>query len=184
MGDGQAYFGRIYRRYYGALRRFVGRRVIYGEVDDVTAEVFVVAWRRFAELPAEESVLPWLYGIERRVLANEFRRSRRADALADQVAAQPARSAGTDHAEAVADQLAIAAAFDRLRADDREVLRLVAWENLTGAEVATVLGCARTTAAMRINRARRRLLKSLHNSEPARHSESTVTVTAANGANR
>lgn len=184
MGDGHTRFGRIYRRHYGDIRRFAGRRVAEGEVDDVTAEVFIVAWRRLSESPAEERVLPWLYGIARRVLANEFRRSRRADALVDHVAGQSAGPAGTDHAEAVADRLTTAAAFDRLREEDREVLRLVAWENLTGAEVAIVLGCARTTAAMRINRARRRLLKTLHDSEPRRSSEQVGTVSTAEGANR
>ncbi|RCW40220.1 RNA polymerase ECF family sigma subunit [Halopolyspora algeriensis] len=183
MGDGQTRFGHIYRRHYGDIRRFVGRRVAEGDVDDVTAEVFVVVWRRLSESPAGDRLLPWLYGIARRVLSNEFRRVRRAHALAEHVAAQPAEPAGTDHAAAVADRLAMAAAFDRLREDDREVLRLVAWENLTSAEVATVLGCARTTAAMRINRARRRLLDALRRGA-SRELRGGSAVAAAEGAKR
>ncbi|MGW5050374.1 sigma factor-like helix-turn-helix DNA-binding protein [Actinokineospora sp. NPDC004072] len=61
----------------------------------------------------------------------------------------------------VVDRLVLAEAFDRLTERDQEVLRLVAWEQLTAAEVAVVLGCARTTAAMRISRAGRRLLRAL-----------------------
>ncbi|NYH79410.1 RNA polymerase sigma-70 factor (ECF subfamily) [Actinopolyspora biskrensis] len=183
MADGQTYFGRIYRRHYGDVRRFVGRRLAEDEVEDVAAEVFVVAWRRLADMPAEERVLPWLYGIARRVLANEFRRARRAQDLAEHVASQPEHRNG-DHAEAVTDRVAAAAAFDRLRENDREILRLVAWENLSTAEIATVLGCARTTAAMRVRRARRRLFKSLHGPEHTRPAEPSVTASAAEGANR
>ncbi|WP_233257810.1 RNA polymerase sigma factor [Micromonospora sp. S4605] len=40
---------------------------------------------------------------------------------------------------------------------DQEILRLVGWEELTVSEAAQVLGCTRTTAAVRLHRARRRL---------------------------
>ncbi|WP_223874644.1 sigma-70 region 4 domain-containing protein [Salinispora fenicalii] len=46
---------------------------------------------------------------------------------------------------------------DQVPEADREVLRLVAWERLTAAEAAVVLGCSRATFAMRLLRARRRL---------------------------
>ena len=44
-------FEQIYRRHYDAVRCYLGRRLAADEVDDATAEVFVVAWRRFGELP-------------------------------------------------------------------------------------------------------------------------------------
>ena len=40
---------------------------------------------------------------------------------------------------------------------DQEILRLIGWEDLTVSEAATVLSCTRTTAAVRLHRARRRL---------------------------
>ncbi|WP_216216866.1 RNA polymerase sigma factor [Amycolatopsis aidingensis] len=158
-------FDRIYRRYYTAVYRFVGRRVASAQVDDMTAEVFVVMWRRLGEMPREDRVLPWLYAVARRVLANETRRVQRARALAEQMADQAELRLGGDHAEAVIDRQLVAAAFDRLDERDQEVLRLVGWEGLSSAEVAAVLGCARTTAVMRISRARRRLLKGLRAQE-------------------
>lgn len=179
MGDGRTYFDRIYRRHYGDIRRFVGRRVAHSDVEDVTAEVFVVAWRRLADLPTDHRLLPWLYGVARRVLANEYRRAQRADALAERVGAQAAPP-GEGHADVVADRLTVAAAFDRLRDGDREILRLVAWEELTSTEIAVVLGCRRTTAAMRINRAHRRLLKALRSADHV--SAAPTAVTAAEGA--
>ena len=45
----------------------------------------------------------------------------------------------------------------RLSADDRELLRLTAWEQLTRDEIATVLGCSANAVAIRLHRARRRL---------------------------
>lgn len=162
MADRRDRFGHVYRRNYGEVVRYLGRRLAADRVEDAAAEVFVVAWRRVGELPTDDWVLPWLYGVARRVLANELRRARRAAGLAEQVAAQPSVHAVADHAGPVADRLAIAEAFDQLGEEDQEVLRLVAWEQLNSAQVAAVLGCARTTAAMRIHRARRRLLARLN----------------------
>ncbi|WP_238323982.1 sigma factor-like helix-turn-helix DNA-binding protein [Salinispora pacifica] len=48
------------------------------------------------------------------------------------------------------------------------MLRLVAWERLTAAEAAVVLGCSRATFTMRLMRARRRLRAQLDGSVPTR----------------
>ena len=159
MGDQQARFEQIYLQHHRDVRRYVGRRLVEPEVDDATADVFVVAWRRLAELPPDDRVLPWLYSVARRVLANEYRRARRARTLVEQIGEQQPNA---DHADAVADRMAVAAAFDDLTEADQEIIRLVAWESLNSTQVAAVLGCARTTAAMRISRARRRLSRALH----------------------
>lgn len=154
-------FERLYRRHYHDVRRFVARRLAGDGIDDVVAEVFTVLWRRFGEAPGDERVLPWLYGVGHGVLANEYRSSRRRRRLTDHLAAQPVRGPSPDHAEQVSHRQSVAEAFDALGEADREVLRLVAWENLTSSEIALVLGCARTTAAMRVRRARHRLLHQL-----------------------
>ena len=44
----------------------------------------------------------------------------------------------------------------QLPARDAEVLRLDAWEQLTGEELAYVLGCSTAAARVRLHRARRR----------------------------
>jgi RNA polymerase sigma-70 factor (ECF subfamily) len=48
-----------------------------------------------------------------------------------------------------------------LGADDREVLTLAAWEGLDAGEIATVMGCSRNAARIRLHRARRRLAREL-----------------------
>ncbi|MFI7634921.1 RNA polymerase sigma factor [Nonomuraea sp. NPDC049400] len=57
-------------------------------------------------------------------------------------------------------------AFKRLSDDDRELLALVAWEGLSGAEIAKVLGCSRGAARIRLHRARKRLAKELADLDP------------------
>ncbi len=59
--------------------------------DDVVAEVFVVCWRRFEDVPADP--LPWLLGVARRVLSTQRRGERRRGALRERLAeAVPASS--------------------------------------------------------------------------------------------
>jgi RNA polymerase sigma-70 factor (ECF subfamily) len=52
-------------------------------------------------------------------------------------------------------------ALGRLSADDRELVTLIAWEGLTPAEAATVLGLSSGTARVRLHRARTRLRAAL-----------------------
>lgn len=102
------------------------------------------------------------------MLANEYRRQSRAQRLVEHVAAQPGARTGVDSTASIAEREQIAAAFEELRESDREVLRLVAWERLNTCQAAAVLECGRTTAAMRLHRARRRLLTALD-----RHADAT-----------
>ncbi|MFG2050417.1 RNA polymerase sigma factor [Micromonospora sp. NPDC048935] len=160
MDGSEDRFTELYERYHGDVWRYVARRVVGPDVGDVVAEVFLVAWRRLREVPAE-SALPWLYGVARLVLANEARGRRRWRELTLRVAAEPDQSVMADHADEVISQRDVAMALDRVPDLDREVLRLVAWERLSAAEAAVVLGCSRATFAMRLMRARRRLRSQL-----------------------
>ena len=54
-------------------------------------------------------------------------------------------------------RLTIEAALEQLPDKEREALRLLAWDGLSTAEAAVVLGCTRATLAVRMHRARRRL---------------------------
>ncbi|MFF0658377.1 MULTISPECIES: sigma-70 family RNA polymerase sigma factor [Micromonospora] len=160
MDGSEDRFTELYERHHGDVWRYAARRVVESDVGDVVAEVFLVAWRRLRDVPAE-SALPWLYGVARLVLANEARSRRRWRELTLRVAAEPDQSVVADHADEVISQRDVAVAFDQVPDGDREVLRLVVWERLTAAEAAVVLGCSRATFAMRLMRARRRLRSQL-----------------------
>ena len=54
-----------------------------------------------------------------------------------------------------------AVAFAKLRVDERELLALVAWEELDVGEIAQVYTCSRNAARIRLHRARRRFAREL-----------------------
>ncbi|PFG39931.1 RNA polymerase sigma-70 factor (ECF subfamily) [Georgenia soli] len=147
-------FDRLYEAHLPDLRAFIYRRIPPAQVDDVVAETFLVAWRRIAEVPAEPR--PWLFGIARRVMLTT-RTQGRWLALQVRLAAEPP-GRPQELAGDVAARLDLTRAWSRLTAGEREVLSLIAWDGLTVAEAATVLGCQPGTFRMRLMRARRHLL--------------------------
>lgn len=138
------------RRYL--YRRLTGTADPASTADDLTADVLLIAWRRQADVPAGAE-LPWLYAVARRVLAN-FRR-RPEDVLVADLGALDAIDEA-DPAEIVTGDAALADAWRSLLPRDREVLRLVAWEGLNGAQLATALGISEGGAAAALSRARSR----------------------------
>src|SRR5439155_83532 len=81
-----------------AVFAYARRRATKDEADDVVSETFLVAWRRFDELPAEP--LPWLIGTARKVLANRRRSDDRRDALVVRLRSLPGSSPSADPGEA------------------------------------------------------------------------------------
>jgi RNA polymerase sigma-70 factor, ECF subfamily len=140
------------------LRRYLARRTDAETAADVLGDTLLVAWRRFDDVPAEP--LPWLYGVARKVLANHRRGAERRSALADRARAH-ATPFAPDPADAVGLRADLVRALAGLSETDRELVRLVAWEGLSVAEAADVLGCRRGTAAVRLHRARKRLRAAL-----------------------
>ncbi len=151
------------------LRRFLLRRTGPDTADDVLAETLLVCWRRFDDLP--EPALPWAYGVARNVLANAQRSERRQQRVAARVASvDPPREEA--EAEGPRDD-AVHDALAGLGDDDAELLRLWAWEQLTPAEIATVLGVTPNAVSVRLHRARARLAEELGKIEAgAGHEES------------
>ncbi len=145
------WFRSMYARHYADVVRYGLRRLDGGPAaEELAQEVFLVAWRRRWDVPA--LALPWLYGVARRLLANHWRAQRAAPPpgpLPDHPAA--------DRHDGVTALLDVRAALTRLSEDDQEILRLVAWEQLSTSEAALVLGCGATAAKVRLHRARRRL---------------------------
>ena len=87
------------------------------------------------------------------VLANEYRPQTRQDRLHERLAGL----AMDEHEDLAAERIWVVEALHRLSDADQEVLRLSAWEDLTGADIAAVLNCSNSAAAVRLHRARQRL---------------------------
>jgi len=153
-------FELLYAQLYAPISGYVVRRV--GNPEDaaeVIAETFATLWRRLDSCPAGEEVRPWLFGVARRVLANQRRGDRRRSALAERLTAEFDASAAFPRR--VRSDGRIARVFAGLSERDREVLSLVAWEGLTPEELAAVLGLSRAVVRLRLHRARRRFKAAL-----------------------
>jgi RNA polymerase sigma factor (sigma-70 family) len=169
--DEERLFETHFRGYAGRVHAFALRRANPEAAQDITAETFLIAWRRRAEMPREP--LPWLYGIARGVLANERRTSNRRLSLAARIAAEPASPNATgdgDHE--------VLQALASLRESDREALLLSAWEGLSTREAAGVVGCTAATFAVRLHRARKRLAHIL--GEPSAETEPATDAICPN----
>ena len=150
----QEAFERLYQQHRHAVRDYVRRRQQPDDVDEALSEIWLVAWRRRSELPAEP--LPWLYGIARRVLANQRRGRARLMALRLRLGQQPAPTAVV----ALTDGR-LREALQRLAPLDREALLLTSWEGLAPSAAARALGCSESAFRSRLRRARGRLEREL-----------------------
>lgn len=157
--DRRQEFEAIAEEVFEPLQRYLRRRALPADADDALSEVLLTVWRRLDDAP-EDHVLPWCYGIARRVLANQRRGRDRHLKLVRRMGSQPDRQVMPDPADAGGDP-ELEVALSKLAEDDREVLRLWAWEQLEPREMAPVLGVSVNAATLRLSRARRKLADSL-----------------------
>ncbi len=152
-------FEQLVSQVYEPLQRFLLRRTDPATADDVLGDVLLVLWRRLDDVPADRP-LPWAYGVARKCLANSRRAAVRQEQLVRRVAAErPVEQADDDR---------LAEALPLLPDDDRELLRLWAWEQLPPREIATVLGVSANAAAIRLHRAKKRLRRLLTDGKETR----------------
>lgn len=149
-------FAALFEAHERAVLAYARRRTTsIADAEDAAAETFGIAWRRIAWVPVEP--LPWLYSVAHRVLANQrrgdVRRLRLAWRIRDDV---PTPAYLGDNPEAPA-----MIALTRLRLDDQELLRLVAWEEFGSGQIAQVLGATPNAIAIRLHRARGRFVLAL-----------------------
>ncbi len=160
-GSAERRFERCFERNYADVARYCARRSpTPHEAEDLATEVFAIAWRRIADVPAEPEDRLWLFGVARRVLANAARGERRRLRLASRLQAEPSPPpfpppSGGSEARAVARALAA------LGDGDRELLLLTGWEELTPGEIAVVLSQPAPVVSRRLHRARARFAAAL-----------------------
>lgn len=163
-------FRALFLAAHGDVLRFVARRAHPSHAEDVVADAFTAAWRRFDEVPARpDEARAWLFGIARNCLLNTARGQGRREALAVRVAERGDTGASRDDdPDAVAERLDLAAAWRRLGEVDQEALALAVFDDLTSVQAARVLGTTPTAYRLRLMRARRALRRAL-DSEPSPH---------------
>ena len=137
-------FEQIYEEHAQAVRAYVRRRAPESIVEDVVADVFVVACGGSTTSRATRC---------RGSTASRGRRSRTSGASGTRCRSDTSSS---HEPEPVGDPQ-LAAAFAALSDADREILRLVAWEGLSLRDAARVLECSPVAARVRYHRAKSRL---------------------------
>lgn len=136
-----------------SVLRYARRRTDPQTAEDVLAETLLVVWRRLDDVP-DGAELPWCYAVARNQLANAERSARRQRGLVARIVRLDRPQLAT--LDEPSDP-ALHEALARMRADDRELLRLWAWEDLTPVEIATVLGTTPNAVNIRLHRTRGRL---------------------------
>jgi len=152
--NAEARFRALFNETYPALRRYAHYRGLSAsDSDDLAADVFTVAWRRIDDVPADAA--PWLFAVARNVLRNtrrsEARRTRLLTRLPrpePQLPPEPAPDHDVDR---------VRSALASMDPSDRELLTLVAWDDLTPQQAAAALGWPAGATRVRLHRARKRL---------------------------
>jgi RNA polymerase sigma factor (sigma-70 family) len=145
-------FTSFYQRYYRLILTVAQQRLpSLSDAEDVTGEVFRIAWNHHNG--GNELTLPWLYQVLRNVIGNEYRRVARAD--------QFSRRFGPMALDSIVDlnddAIEMRQAIQQLPIADRELIYMTYWEDLTGQEIAGILGCSPVTVRVRLMRARKKL---------------------------
>jgi RNA polymerase sigma-70 factor (ECF subfamily) len=126
------------------------------DCDAVLSKTFEIAWRRLDDIPPE-ATRGWLIAVARNCARNEMRGSRRRRKHLDELAVVVEQSHVDPPAISGQTLDAFRHAFGMLSPADREVLLLADWDGLVGADLGEALGISKSTAAVRLHRARTRL---------------------------
>ncbi|RFU37249.1 RNA polymerase sigma factor [Actinomadura logoneensis] len=171
--DDPLWFTELYDRHAVDIHRYIAGRLGQEHADDLTADVFLVAYRKRADFdPARGTVRPWLFGIATKAVTRHRRsESRRLKALG-RLNAERATDGPEDRVAArVAAQQAgpeLARAIRGLARADRDVLFLTALAGLSYQEVAEALGVPSGTVGSRLNRAKREIRRVLGGVDPSK----------------
>jgi RNA polymerase sigma factor (sigma-70 family) len=155
-------FAVIFDRHAPYVHRYLARRLGREAADDLVAETFLVAFSKRQRYDAgRPDARPWLYGIATNLVGQHRREEVRRYRLYNALGPEPAEMS---HAERVVAQVTAQAmghmlgvALAELSTRDRDVLLLVAWEDLSYDEVAAALGIPVGTVRSRLNRARKQV---------------------------
>jgi RNA polymerase sigma factor (sigma-70 family) len=163
-----AAFGELVRRYrdriFALVLHLTGSE---SDADDITQEVFLGAYRALPQFAGRSEFFTWVYRIAvNRALNARRDRSRRGetaleDPRVDKAVAADAYGDPARAAELRQTYARLLSALDRLPAEMRTTVVLVALQGMNHEEAAVIQDCSPGTIAWRIHKARGRLQKAL-----------------------
>jgi RNA polymerase sigma factor (sigma-70 family) len=153
-------FAVLFDRHAPYIHRYVARRLGGDVADDVVAETFLTAFgKRGTYDLGRPDARPWLYGIATNLIGTHRRAEVRQVRLRERQGRAGAEPFPDERivaqVSAQARRPELAAALAALSPQDRDVLLLIAWEQLSYDEVARALGIPVGTVRSRLHRARR-----------------------------
>ena len=160
--DAEQRFNTLFGRHHADIYRYCLRRLDSNEAEDIAAEVFAIAWRRFDQIPETDMARAWLLAAAYRVVGNHYRGRARRGRLSARLSGLPSEYPESADVPVIRreEEEAVRRALDSLRETDRELLRLVSWDGLSHREIGVVLGLKEDTVSKRISRAQSRLRES------------------------
>jgi RNA polymerase sigma factor (sigma-70 family) len=157
-------FGLVFERHFGAIHRYLRRRLDDRGAEEAAAQTFFVAFDERGRFDRERGdARPWLFGIA----TNVARRHRRGEVRELRAVARLDGDVGgsDDGAEARLDAERLRGALARCLADlpveECDVLYLLVWAELDQPEIAAALDIPLGTVKSRLSRARRRVQEAL-----------------------
>jgi RNA polymerase sigma-70 factor, ECF subfamily len=162
-------FEALFAANHPSVLAYCARRANRADAWDAASEVFVVAWRRFEELPSGDDALPWLLGVAHKVLSNQRRSEQRRKRLTRRAEGSTGNGVAVPEAQLIRneEEAEVIDALARLRPADREIIQLSLWEELAPVQIAEVLGISRAAVDQRLSRAKRRLARQMERSRRA-----------------
>jgi RNA polymerase sigma factor (sigma-70 family) len=158
-------FGALFQRHAPRLHAYIRRRLGAVLADDLVAETFANAFRQRDRFDGRAEFPAWLWGIANNLIARHHRQETRMYRAFARTGVDPAEDGvaerAGDRASAAALGPRLAKALASLRPQERSAVLMLAWGELTYAEIATALDLPLGTVKATIHRARKKLRKAL-----------------------
>ena len=153
-GDGEA-FVEVIRRHEAAVAAYLVRRAGREIAEDLLGEVWVAALgSRGTYDRSFPDAGPWLFGVAHNTLRRHWRSRPAEELVPDATDAAPGWDPWPAVDSRVDTERVLRAALEWLRPEERELVTLVTWEDLTVADAGRVLGIPAGTARRRLHQAR------------------------------
>lgn len=158
-------FGELFRRHAPRLHAYIKRRLGLPLADDLVSETFAIAFKRRERFDGRAEFSAWLWGIASNLIAKHHRQESRMYRAFARTGVDPAEDGvaelASDRAAASALGPSLAKALARLSAQDRSAVLLLAWGELSYAEIAATLDLPLGTVKAKIHRVRAKLRQAL-----------------------
>ena len=159
-GDQQA-GTQLFRRYFPAIRRFFRNKVGPQEVEDLVQRTFAGLVEAVGQFRRDASFRVFLFAVARHQLFKFLRdHGRREARIAGDLGVSSIHALGQSPSSVLAadqNQGIVQEALQRIAVEHQVVIELYYWEEITGPEIAEILGIAPATVRTRLHRARHSL---------------------------